>query len=88
MMWPDRRLCELFGTELPIVQAPMAAAMDADMVIAVAKAGGLGSLPCAMMASAPRSASQTASSTTVAEAITTTPAAFTRRSSASSGKPK
>jgi NAD(P)H-dependent flavin oxidoreductase YrpB (nitropropane dioxygenase family) len=27
-MWPDRRLIELLGIELPIVQAPMAGAMD------------------------------------------------------------
>ena len=35
------------GTELPIIQAPMAGANDSEMVIAVCKAGGLGSLPCA-----------------------------------------
>ena len=27
-MWPDRRLLELFNIELPIVQAPVAGAMD------------------------------------------------------------
>jgi nitronate monooxygenase len=48
-MWPDRRLLELFKTELPIVQAPMAGAMDADLVIAAAQGGALGSLPCAML---------------------------------------
>jgi nitronate monooxygenase len=26
-MWPDNRLIELFGIELPIVQAPMAGAL-------------------------------------------------------------
>jgi nitronate monooxygenase len=48
-MWPDRRILDLFGIELPIVQAPMAGPVFADMVVAVAKAGGLGSLPCATM---------------------------------------
>jgi len=48
-MWPDRRLQDLFKTEFPIVLAPMAGAIDADLVIAVAEGGGLGSLPCAML---------------------------------------
>ena len=48
-MWPDRRLIDLFKTEFPIVQAPMAGAMDADLVIAAAQGGALGSLPCAML---------------------------------------
>src|SRR3981189_1760418 len=48
-MWPDRRLFELFKTEFPIVLAPMAGVMDADLVIAAAQGGALGSLPCAMM---------------------------------------
>ena len=48
-MWPDRRLIDRFKTEFPIVLAPMAGVMDADLVIAVAEGGGLGSLPCAML---------------------------------------
>jgi nitronate monooxygenase len=48
-MWPDRRLLDLFKTEFPIVQAPMAGVMDADLVIAAAQGGALGSLPCAMI---------------------------------------
>ncbi|WP_024512423.1 nitronate monooxygenase family protein [Bradyrhizobium sp. ARR65] len=48
-MWPDRRLLNLIKTEFPIVLAPMAGVMDADLVIAVAQGGGLGSLPCAML---------------------------------------
>lgn len=48
-MWPDRRFLDLVGIELPIIQAPMAGAMDAELVAAVAEAGGLGSLPCAML---------------------------------------
>jgi nitronate monooxygenase len=48
-MWPDRRLIDLFRTEFPIVLAPMAGVMDADLVIAAAEGGALGSLPCAML---------------------------------------
>lgn len=40
---------ELFGIELPIIQAPMAGAQGSAMAIAVSNAGGLGSLPCAML---------------------------------------
>ncbi len=48
-MWPDTRLTELIGIEHPIVLAPMAGAMDYELVAAVSEAGGLGSLPCAML---------------------------------------
>ena len=48
-MWPDRRLMDLFKIEFPIVLAPMAGVMDADLVIAAAQGGALGSLPCAML---------------------------------------
>lgn len=48
-MWPERRLLDLLGTEHPIVQAPMAGAMDAALVIAACEGGALGSLPCAML---------------------------------------
>ena len=48
-MWPDRRLLDLFGIDHPIVCAPMAGAMDAELAIAVAQAGGLGSLPSALL---------------------------------------
>jgi nitronate monooxygenase len=47
MAWPDTRLIDLFGVELPIVQAPMANSSGVDMAVAVAEAGGLGSFPCA-----------------------------------------
>jgi nitronate monooxygenase len=47
--WPDRRVLDLFGIELPIVQAPMAGATTVEMVVAVSEAGGLGSLPCATL---------------------------------------
>jgi nitronate monooxygenase len=48
-MWPDRRLLDLIGIDLPIIQAPMAGANGSAMAIAVSEAGGLGSLPCAML---------------------------------------
>jgi len=48
-MWPDRRLLDLCGIEHPIVQAPMAGAMDVSLAIAVAQAGALGSLPAGML---------------------------------------
>ena len=48
-MWPDRHLLELFNIELPIVQAPVAGAMDWELAVAAAEAGALGSLPCAML---------------------------------------
>lgn len=48
-MWPDRRLIDLFRIEFPIVLAPMAGIMDAELVIAAAQGGALGSLPCAML---------------------------------------
>ncbi|MGB6310084.1 MAG: nitronate monooxygenase [Steroidobacteraceae bacterium] len=47
--WPDRRLLELFGISLPIIQAPMAGPGTAELAIAVSDAGGLGSLPCAQL---------------------------------------
>jgi nitronate monooxygenase len=46
-MWPNRKLLDLLGIELPIVQAPMAGSTDSAMATAVCEAGGLGSLPCA-----------------------------------------
>jgi nitronate monooxygenase len=40
---------QLFGIELPIVQAPMAGVQGSALAIAVSNAGGLGSLPAAML---------------------------------------
>jgi nitronate monooxygenase len=48
-MWPDGRIQDLFGIELPIIQAPMAGAGLSELAVAVAEAGGLGSLPCALL---------------------------------------
>jgi nitronate monooxygenase len=42
-------MLELLGIQVPIIQAPMAGSVLSDMVIAVSEAGGLGSLPCAML---------------------------------------
>lgn len=51
-MWPDRGALDLFGITLPIIQAPMAGANGSALAIAVSQAGGLGSLPCAMLSPA------------------------------------
>ena len=42
-------LRDLFHIELPIIQAPMAGVQGSALAIAVSEAGGLGSLPCAML---------------------------------------
>lgn len=43
------RVQDLLGVELPIIQAPMAGAQGSALALAVACAGALGSLPCAML---------------------------------------
>ena len=48
-IWPDHRLLDLLGIELPIILAPMAGSGTAALAIAVAEAGGLGSLACALL---------------------------------------
>jgi nitronate monooxygenase len=40
---------ELLGIELPIIQAPMAGVQGSALAVAVSQAGGLGSLPCALL---------------------------------------
>jgi nitronate monooxygenase len=42
-------LQELLGIRLPVIQAPMAGSQGSDLAIAVSNAGGLGSLPCALL---------------------------------------
>jgi nitronate monooxygenase len=42
-------LQQLLGVELPIIQAPMAGVQGSALAAAVSDAGGLGSLPCAML---------------------------------------
>src|SRR5688572_2788299 len=49
MAWPSHRLQDLLGIDVPLVQAPMAGANGSAMAIAVSEAGGLGSLPAAML---------------------------------------
>ena len=44
-----RRILDLLGIELPILLAPMAGVVGAPMAVAVAAAGGLGALPCALL---------------------------------------
>jgi nitronate monooxygenase len=47
--WPTTRLLELLEIDVPIIQAPMAGAQGSELAAAVSAAGGLGSLPCAML---------------------------------------
>ncbi len=42
-------LQHLLGIEIPIIQAPMAGVQGNALAVAVSNAGGLGSLPCAML---------------------------------------
>lgn len=42
-------LQQLLGIELPVIQAPMAGVQGSALAVAVSNAGGLGSLPCAML---------------------------------------
>ncbi|WP_298232269.1 nitronate monooxygenase [uncultured Azohydromonas sp.] len=42
-------LAQWLGTDLPLIQAPMAGSQGGALAIAVSNAGGLGSLPCAML---------------------------------------
>ena len=42
-------LQQLFGIEYPLIQAPMAGVQTSKLAVAVSNAGGLGSLPCAML---------------------------------------
>ena len=43
------RITEMLGIEIPIVQAPMASAVDWRVAAGAARAGALGSIPCAML---------------------------------------
>ncbi len=46
---PIDSIRRLFGSELPIIQSPMAGARDSTLTIGVSNAGGLGSLLCGML---------------------------------------
>ncbi|HVY25935.1 MAG TPA: nitronate monooxygenase [Polyangiaceae bacterium] len=45
----QRHCLESLHVQVPVIQAPMAGAQDEELACAVALAGGLGSLPCAML---------------------------------------
>jgi nitronate monooxygenase len=47
--WPDSRLLELLQVEHALIQAPMAGSTSPALAAAVANAGAMGSLGCAMM---------------------------------------
>src|SRR6266478_3943211 len=47
--WPDDQIQRLFNIKHPIIQAPMAGSSTTEMAIAVADAGGLGSIPAAQL---------------------------------------
>jgi nitronate monooxygenase len=49
LMWAKRRLLELVKVDHPILLAPMAGVMDAELAIAVANAGALAALPAGML---------------------------------------
>ena len=49
MTTQQQRFLSLFKLDLPLVQAPMAGVQDHRMAVAVSNAGGLGSLPAAML---------------------------------------
>src|SRR4029453_17442997 len=42
-------IAQLLGIEFPIIQAPMAGVQGSALAVAVSNAGGLGSLPCALL---------------------------------------
>ncbi len=48
-IWPDSRILDLFAIKTPILLAPMAGVGTIEAAIAVAGAGGLGALACAML---------------------------------------
>ena len=50
--WPSQRILDVLKIDLPIVQAPMAGVILSALAIAVAREGGLGSIPCAIVGAA------------------------------------
>ncbi len=48
-MSADRHILDLFGIELPVIQAPMAGVQNCELAMAVTGGGALGSLPAAML---------------------------------------
>ncbi|EGZ05368.1 hypothetical protein PHYSODRAFT_534293 [Phytophthora sojae] len=49
MAWRDLRIIQRLGLRVPLFQAPMAGAQASDLAIAVARGGGLGAIPCALL---------------------------------------
>ncbi|KAG2502676.1 hypothetical protein JM16_009498 [Phytophthora kernoviae] len=49
MAWRDLRMIKRLGLRVPLLQAPMAGAQTSDLAIAVARGGGLGAIPCALL---------------------------------------
>ena len=49
MAWPDRKILDLFGIALPILQAPLAGFGTPELAIGAGDAGALASLPCASL---------------------------------------
>ncbi|KAG7379491.1 hypothetical protein PHYBOEH_011927 [Phytophthora boehmeriae] len=49
MAWRDVRIIKRLGLRVPLLQAPMAGAQASDLAIAVARGGGLGAIPCALL---------------------------------------
>jgi len=46
------RILDLFGIEAPVIQAPMLGVTTSAMIVGVAEAGGLGSLPLSSLGAA------------------------------------
>ncbi|KAL3661090.1 hypothetical protein V7S43_013699 [Phytophthora oleae] len=49
MAWRDLRIIQRLGLRAPLFQSPMAGAQASDLAIAVARGGGLGAIPCALL---------------------------------------
>ncbi|ETN00154.1 hypothetical protein PPTG_18158 [Phytophthora nicotianae INRA-310] len=49
MAWRDVRIIQRLGLRVPLFQSPMAGAQASDLAIAVARGGGLGAIPCALL---------------------------------------
>ncbi|RLN06195.1 hypothetical protein BBJ28_00015357 [Nothophytophthora sp. Chile5] len=49
MAWRDLRLVKRLGLQVPVIQSPMAGLQASDLAIAVARGGGLGSIPCTVL---------------------------------------
>jgi nitronate monooxygenase len=48
--WPDQCILEMTGASAPVIQAPMAGSGGVDLAIGAIRGGGVGSLPCALIA--------------------------------------